>query len=297
MENSSINILYGIRSLEAACYRKGLGQQINFHQLKAFFEYMNNHRYSPSSIRSQYKGVEKLAVELKVDINEITKGYAKVWLEQSCEASRSLKEAPRIPVNLDLLVQLCNAAPQLFHEYEAKLNRAVFIMAYALAMRQSEYTHTPATKSIHNIWANRVQLDKYSIGVEFTSHKGNQAGHSQFGHVLYTNLPHNSKQFLEEYDRIRPKDATYYFCLEDGLCMTPNMANDFLHACLLLTDWGGLRVTSHSFRAGRSSVEVMLGNISHSSISFQAKWQNHKTAERYKKAPLVAQSSQQIAES
>ena len=42
---------------------------------------MNNHRYSTSSIRSQYKGVEKMAVELKVDINEITKGYAKVWLE------------------------------------------------------------------------------------------------------------------------------------------------------------------------------------------------------------------------
>ena len=233
---------------------------------------------------------------MQVDINKITKGYVKVWLEQSCEASRSVKEAPRIPVNLELLVQLCDAAPQIIHKYESKLNRAIFIMAYALAMRQSEYTHTPVTQSIHNIWANRVQLDKYDIGVKFASHKGNQAGHSQFRHVLYTNLPHNSKQFLEEYDKIRPKDATYYFCLEDGSCLTPNMANDFLHACLLLTDWGGLRVTSHSFRAGRSLVEVMLGNISHSSISFQARWQNHKTAERYKKAPLVAQSPQQIVE-
>ena len=180
LEDSSANILYGIRSLEEACYSKGLGRKINFHQLKAFFEHMNKHQYSPSSIRSQYKGVEKLALEIQVDINETTNSYTRVWLEQSCEAPRSVKEAPRIPVNLELLAQLCKAAPQIFRDYESKLNRAVFIMAYALAMRQSEYTHTPATKSIHNIWANRVQLDKHGIGVEFASHKGNQAGHSQF---------------------------------------------------------------------------------------------------------------------
>ena len=132
-----------------------------------------------------------------------------------------------------------------------------------------------------------MQLDKFGIGVEFGSHKGNQTGRSQFWHILYKNLPPNSKQILEEYDSVRPKDATYYFCFQDGACLTPNAANDFLHACLLLTDWGGLKVTSHSFRAGCSSVEFMLGNISHSSISFQVHWRNQQTAERYKKAPLV----------
>ena len=297
IEDSSANILYGICNLEESCYCKGLARKIEFHQLKAFFEHMNKYRYSPSSIRSQYKGVEKLAAEIQVDINVTTDSYERVWLDQSCAACRSVKEAPRIPVNLELLSQLCAAAPQVFWEYESKLNKAVFTMAYALAMRQSEYTHTSATKSIHNIWANRVQLDKHGVGVEFASHKGNQAGHSQFRHVLYTRLPPSSKQFLEEYDAIRPKEATYYFCLEDGACLTPNMANDFLHVCLLLTDWGGLKVTSHSFRAGRSFVEIMLGNVSHSSISFQARWQSHKTAECYKKAPLVAQNPQQIAES
>ena len=297
IEDSSANILYGIRNLEESCYRKGLAQKIEFHQLKAFFEHMNKYRYSPSSIRSQYKGVEKLAAEIQVDINATTDGYARVWLDQSCAACRSVKEAPRIPVNLELLSQLCEAAPQVFQENKSKLNKAVFTMAYALAMCQSEYTHTSATKSIHNVWANRVQLDKHGVGVEFASHKGNQAGHSQFRHVLYMSLPPSSKQFLEEYDAIQPKEATYYFCLEDGACLTPNVANDFLHVCLLLTDWGGLKVTSHSFHAGRSSVKIMLGNVLHSSISFQARWQSHKTAECYKKAPLVAQNPQQIAES
>ena len=65
IESSSVNILCGKRSFKSACYRKGLGHQINVHQIKAFFEYMNHHRCSTSSIRSQYKGIEKMAAELK----------------------------------------------------------------------------------------------------------------------------------------------------------------------------------------------------------------------------------------
>ena len=45
---------------------------------------------------------------------------------------------------------------------------------------------------------------------------------------------------------------------------------------------------------GRSSVDVMKGNVSHNAISFQVRWRNQRTAERYKKAPLVAQSPDQI---
>ena len=44
-------------------------------------------------------------------------------------------------------------------------------------------------------------------------------------------------------------------------------------------------------------MDVMSGNLSHDDISYQASWRNQKTAEQYKKAPLVAQSPKQIEES
>ena len=180
LANSSVNILFGLRSLENACYSKGLGRQLGVQQIKSFFEYMNRHRYSASSIRSQYKGIEKLAKELGISIKHITSGHVQVWLEKACTAATGVHEAPKIPVNPELLMQLCDAAPKLFREYEAKLTSAVFVAAYAMSLRQSEYTHTPATKSVHNLHSRRVELDKFGMGVEFASHKGNQTGHSQF---------------------------------------------------------------------------------------------------------------------
>ena len=142
-----------IENFTAACIEFNLPFKLDSPQISAFIDRLDQCYYTPSTLDSQWGILKCVAQELQFDIEHENYIHFKA-VKANC---REVSDC-RIPVSTELLVEMCNAAMDIFTGYTACLARALFICAWAFSMRISEYSSvavwkkpTDKTDKMHNI--------------------------------------------------------------------------------------------------------------------------------------------------
>ena len=94
---------------------------------------------------------------------------------------------------------------------------------------------------------------------------------------------------MQEYDELRPKGASTFFCREDGRPLRRCDVVDIIDVCLIMTDWCKINITPHCFRVGKASYDTLMGKSR--DIRFEGRWgEDSKAFEAYSKPNLVCLS-------
>ena len=67
--------------------------------------------------------------------------------------------------------------------------------------------------------------------------------------ITWDSIPLDSfEELLQEYNKIRIKTSWVYFSHEDSTNLTPNDMSNWIDLSIMITDWKGLKITSHCYR-------------------------------------------------
>ena len=197
---------------------------------------------------------------------------------------------------MELLKELCDAAEICFQDYNVKLARAVFLLAWGVFMHISEYSRTYA-KAVnkHNIREKGILLLDNRASVNFISDmvaKGKDPPKHRL--VEWSFLPEYAKSFIEDYNEARPQGAENYFCRQSGEPLTRTDILNLLEPCLLNTTWCFLSVPPHSFRLGVASVDRVHG-IDILELRLRRHWgEKSKAIEAYTRPDIVVLPPEKI---
>ena len=147
----------------------------------------------------------------------------------------------RIPVSRKLLIEMCNAAIEIFTGYTTCLAKALLICACAFSMRISEYSSVaiwkkPTDKSdkSHNIRYYPIRVSKRGLSVRFISDKTAKTGDPiKHRTISWKRLPDFAKGVMRCYEILRK--GTNYFCTEDDQPLDRNAVLNLMGPCLLHT--------------------------------------------------------------
>ena len=243
---------------KSACDLHKLPLEWNHEQIIAFLDVIDYRHYAVAMIDSFWSNLKRIG---KILGKSTTKGQ-RMYFEAVRDNGKAIKD-DRLPVSRKLLVQLIDAADVVFTGFNRKLAKAMFISAWGFCMRLSEFTNQ---KSYHrglqlnyNLKSSAIRIAHTGLSAAFESDKtSTKGGPIKHRTVAWSNLPQGAQQIMEDYNSAHP-DGSWFFCKNDGRALTRNDILNLLEPCLLHSDWKFLRVTPHSFRQGRPSVEPMEG--------------------------------------
>ena len=137
-----------------ACQTHELSVSIGEAQISAFLAFIHAQYYGGSSIDSHWYTVKQLAKEHNLYVSPQAVNLYK-RIRKNCREIQDNK----VPVSLRLSDQLCKAASLLFHNYNAKLARAMFVLAFSFSMRVCEYTNCAKDDNLsHNVYSHAVSF-------------------------------------------------------------------------------------------------------------------------------------------
>ena len=283
---------------------KGFSALVNFHlgcqyaelpikwgdkQIKAYLVYVHVKFYTAAYLQRQWSILKKVASILDSPISDENKRDFNTVLS----FSKDIKDN-KVPVSVELLIQLCTAADKLFTGYTVKLAKAIFITAWAAYLRISEYSRTKEGNQ-HNLHRNAIITSADGLSIKFLTDKTTKES-DPIKHRLirWWVLPWGSEDLMKDYERSCPAGAHNFFCTEDGLELDRNAVLNLLEPCLLLSDWRFLSVTPHAFRLGAASHARAIG-INISEIYYIGRWTDRsKAIEAYTRPDIVVLSPQAI---
>ena len=262
-------------------------------QVAAFINFMNTRLYSINTMEKYWKVLGSVFQAAGYYFSEAD------WddfntLKLNCEAPADNK----VPVSRELLRQIVFfAPPQILDGYNLKLVRCMWLAAWAFGLRVSEYTRPTRPGQNHNIWADSVFITDDALSIRFRSDKTTRSVFAiKHRSIKWSRLPEGSKQIFEEYLAARPKAARTFFCHEDGTELIYDDVHDWLQACVLLTDWRNVHITTHCFRQGRASVETYEGR-SFSDVARDLRWTpTSKAMEAYLRGSVAAATPEKLIE-
>ena len=228
-----------ITNFQIACLHFDLPLEWGQTQLTAFLIYVNVKFYTAPYLDKQWNIIKKLAETLNQSITdeqqadfELVKDHCREQLDN------------KVPASVELLKELCEAADKLFQHYNAKLAKAIFVMAWGGFMRISEYSKTSAKNgNKHNLREAGILLSDDGVSVNFLSDKvAKSKDPPKHRLVDWGFLPTFAKQYMEDYDQIRPQGAENYFCRESGEPLSRTTVLNLLEPCQLNTRWRFLSV-------------------------------------------------------
>ena len=126
--------------------------------------------------------------------------------------SKDIKDN-KVPVSIELLVQLCTAAEQLFSGYTVKLAKALFTAVWAAYLCISEYSRM-SDGNQHNLHRNAITVSHEGLSIKFLTDKTTKESRAFINthllvhkHVkisvdkwiLETTRPQKHVKFLEQY--------------------------------------------------------------------------------------------------
>ena len=252
---------YAIINFADACDAYELPYVFAHVQICAFFEHLDELYYSVSNLSLKWQTLKQVGKALF--INPMREQEA-IFVHVKDNAAEIKDD--KLPVSRRLRLELRTAADIVLVGYNALLAKALFTCAWAFSMRICEYSETKPKKEwgnddtpSHNLRASSIRLSNFGVSASFLSDKTAKYGKCiKHRSISWLKLPEGSREIIEAYKTVRP-DAEKFFCLIDGQPLGRTNVENFLDVCLLQTDWKFLKITSHCFRQGRASQEIIEG--------------------------------------
>ena len=206
-----------IENFTAACIEFNLPFELDSLQISAFIDRLDECFYAPSTLDCQWGTLRQVAKELNFEINHEHFMHYKA-VKADCHEVTDC----RIPVSRELLIEMCNAAMEIFTGYTTCLARSLLICAWAFSMRISEYSlvslwkkPTDKEDKSHNIRYYAIRVSSRGLSVQFISDKTAKAGDPiKHRTISWKRLPDFAKGVMKCYEILR-KGPTY-FCMEDS---------------------------------------------------------------------------------
>lgn len=178
---------------------------------------------------------------------------AKKMLE-GCHRSRKSKDI-RAPISGKVLMAISSVIQvTCYNEYESKLFRSLFTMAYFGLFRVSELVAASNALVGTALKSENIQIDQNYVVITLNKFKTNQRGD-----VVTLKLPSESNTAIcpvhaaDEFDQLRPKHCPIFFSHANGTPVTRQQFSAVLAQCLRKTVYVSGHYRSHSFRIGRAS--------------------------------------------
>ena len=268
-----------------ACQTHELSVSFGENQIFAFLAFIHAQYYGGSSIDSHWYTVKQLPKEHGLYVSPKAVNFYKV-IRKNCGEIQDNK----VPVSLTLLEQLCNAASLLLRSYNAKLARAMFVLAFAFSMRVCEYCDCARDGNLlHNVYSHAVSFTPQGLSLHLFLDKVSSFSPTPKHRMKdWVALPPYTRAVLQAYIAVHPRKGPNFFCHPDS---SPIKRDYFVN---FLTDWKFLRITPHSFRLAYPSLQVLKGE-NMTDILYQARWSpTSKAVEAYTRPELVDMHPQQI---
>ncbi len=197
-------------------------------------------------------------------------------LLEGCRRSR-VRRDNRAPITPRMLSDICRMLPLVcYSEYEAKLFKAAFLLAYFGLFRVSELVCTSRTVIGSALKAGDIAFDREcgSLSVSLKTYKTKQYGSPT---VIKLAKEKDSTQCpvqsMHDFDRIRPANHGPFFCHADCSAVSRSQFSAVLAKCVGASQFRGHMVRSHSFRIGRAS-QLAAAGVSEDVIMKLGRWRS-----------------------
>ena len=281
MANWSRAKLCAIENFFSACIEFNHPFPLGDEQISAFLNKLDEAFYSVSTLEAHWGTLKKVCHTLKFPILQKHDVHYKA-VKVDC---REVKDN-KLLVSRELLVQLCDAALEVFVGYTACLTRAIFICAWAFSMHIYDYCNVQVWKKPtdkfeenHNLFYSAIKIMRKGLTACFVSDKTSKAGDPiKRRLVFWKKLPEFVRSTMWSYSIL---------CKGSNQPLDYNDILNLLEPCLLHTSWCPLALTPHSFHQRRASTEVNKG-VSIEEIKHSCRWSNtSKAFDAYYRTDLV----------
>ena len=178
--------------------------------------------------------------------------------------------------------------------------KATLATAWAAQLRVSEYTSKLVADiqsgDDHNLKSHHVLIQEDGLTLIFSSAKASKQRKERF--IQWDRIPIPTfKTLMHDYHKIRMKDSPVYFCHADGTNLMPNDVSNWIEVATLLSDWSGLKITSHCYRIGGTSYLYRSG-LDILNLQRSGRWSGSDTTtvEHYLKPGLYSAPPQTVKE-
>ena len=268
----------------AACEDEGIPLKISEESACALLNLLHHGYYSAGYLDKVWNVFKKLAELKSFFITPfLTQQYELVV--QQC---RPLSDS-KVPVSRDLLTDLIRGARNVLTGYRLLMVQTMFVMAWAGSCRVSEYTIRRYEDDVnHNLLASGVYTTQRGMGFIFESDKTTKGREAiKHRHCNWNLLPEEAIEVVHNYMALRPDQAKYFLCKEDGSQLHYQEVCNYLDLCLIHTQHAKVNITTHSFCMGRASMAQLLGG-SYLDIARDGRWtQTSRAMEAYARGGLA----------
>ena len=292
MIRMSYNKKLVIAHFRDACNMAGLQYEWEVPQQEALVCYLDNLNLSFASIKRHEKIFQEISDKLGTPVTAHM-----IALFDWLKARSTVTKDNKLPITKQLLIELCAAADKTFVKHEALLIKAIYLAAWGGFMRLCEYTAAKKNRKNHNLHWDAININERGFGISFWTDKASREDPAtKHRQVNWTFLPDFAPEVFEQYNKIRPKGADYYFVHENGRPVTRSEFDNFLDACTLQTRWAKLAVRGHGFRIGGAS-EARIQGENILNIRHMGRWSpTSKAIEPYTRVPFALMKPEKIYE-
>ncbi|MES9882580.1 MAG: tyrosine-type recombinase/integrase [Sedimenticola sp.] len=176
-----------------------------------------------------------------------------------------------------MLADICSLLPVVcYNAYEAKLFKAVYLLAYFGLFRVSELvctSHAGANAGLQ--FADLSFGTGYkSVSVTLKTYKTKQTGPP-----TVINISHESDtgmcpvQSLYEFAQVRPGNSGAIFCHANGYLVSRSQFTGVLNKCIRASPYRNSIIRSHSFRIGRAT-QLAAAGVPGDAIMKMGRWRS-----------------------
>lgn len=201
-------------------------------------------------------------------------------LLEGCVRAKGHSRDARRPITKSILTEIIAALPSVcYNEFEAKVFKAIFSMAYFGLFRISELVATTLSGSSNQIKRKDVAIttNEQFMSVTLRIHKT-----SQHGPPITLKLPREKTHpcpvlAMLEYLSLKPA-GTSAFSHSNGLPVTRQQVTAVLNKCLTRAGHSTQNFKTHSFRIGRAT-DLAIRGVPETDIMKLGRW----SSQAYKK--------------
>ena len=278
-----------LQLFQQACQNQSLMLALKDPQLHVYLITLYNMNFTAATISNRWHPIYDIIIYNNTEPSDEILNLYDFIREQARP-----RQDKKLPVSHKLLNKQIQALDAFITPgYENTLEKATLATAWAAQLRVSEYTsklmaHIQAGEDDHNLSSNGVLVQDNGITLIFVSDKTSH--HSKERFITWDSVPIDKfKELLQEYNKTRMKNSPVYFCHENGTNLTPNDMSDWIDLSLLITDWKGLKITSHCYRIGGTFYKYHTG-LDIPSLQKSGRWSqsDNATVKHYLKPGLYS---------
>ncbi len=222
-----------------------------------FVTYLHSHVHLVPSTIATYLSAVSFVHKLN-QFEDPCANFVVQKLLHACYKQPNKKALCRLPITLPLLYKLLRALPHVEPVLSKQLMyKAMFLVAFHACCRVGEITKSGQAQ--HWLTMENISLTPASFTVAFTSFK-----HSKPGYTPKITVHSQQHEFcpvkaLQGYLMSRGSQPGPLFCLADNLPISRQSFTKVLNQCVSFVGLDASKLTSHSFRIGRTTLGMEQG--------------------------------------